>query len=158
MLQGKVWSVPRAIDDPVITTFGRLLEAFSGMERRLARNLEAEAELPLTWFEVLLRVARSPEERLMMSELSAQLALTTGGVTRLVDRIVEAGYLERVPAAHDRRVIWAVVTPLGHEVVEHAAEVHAAELHAAELHEIFSGFTTKDRANLDTLLDRLRRN
>ncbi len=90
--------MPRAIDDPLITTFGRLLEAFSGMERRLARTLEAEADLPLTWFEVLLRVARSPEERLMMSELSSQLALTTGGVTRLVDRIVEAGYLERMPA------------------------------------------------------------
>jgi len=143
--------VPRAIDDPVITTFGRLLEAFSGMERRLARNLEAEAELPLTWFEVLLRVARSPEERLMMSELSAQLALTTGGVTRLVDRIVEAGYLERVPAEHDRRVIWAVVTPLGHDVVEHAAAIHAAELH-----DIFANFTTKDRATLDKFLDRLR--
>lgn len=143
--------MPGAIDDPVITTFGRLLEAFSTMERRLARNLEAEAELPLTWFEVLLRVARSPEERLMMSELSAQLALTTGGVTRLVDRIVEAGYLERVPAEHDRRVIWAVVTPRGHEVVEHAAEVHAAELH-----DIFANFTTKDRATLDRFLDRLR--
>ena len=143
--------MPRAIDDPVITTFGRLLEAFSGMERRLARNLEAEAELPLTWFEVLLRVARSPEERLKMSELSAQLALTTGGVTRLVDRIVDAGYLERVPADHDRRVIWAVVTPLGHEVVEHAASVHAAELH-----EIFAGFTKADREHLDTMLDRLR--
>jgi DNA-binding MarR family transcriptional regulator len=143
--------VPRAIDEPIITTFGRLLEAFSGMERRLARNLESEAELPLTWFEVLLRVSRSPDERLMMSELSAQLAFTTGGVTRLVDRIVEAGYLERVPAEHDRRVIWAVVTPLGHEVVEHAAAVHAAELH-----EIFHGFTKTDRKHLDTLLDRLR--
>lgn len=147
----KVPDVPRAIDDPLITTFGRLLEAFSGMERRLARTLEAEADLPLTWFEVLLRVARSPEERLMMSELSAQLALTTGGVTRLVDRIVEAGYLERVPAPHDRRVIWAVTTPQGHDVVERAAAVHAAELH-----EIFDGFSGTDLARLDKLLDRLR--
>lgn len=151
MMQGKVKVVPRAIDDPLITTFGRLLEAFSSMERRLARTLEAEADLPLTWFEVLLRVSRSPDERLMMSELSAQLAFTTGGVTRLVDRIVEAGYLERVPAAHDRRVIWAVVTPLGYELVEQAAAIHAAELH-----EIFAGFSKTDRGRLDSLLDRLR--
>lgn len=86
-----------------------------------------------------------------MSELSAQLALTTGGVTRLVDRIVEAGYLERMPAAHDRRVIWAVVTPQGHDVVEQAAAIHAAELH-----EIFAGFSGTDLARLDKLLDRLR--
>lgn len=151
MMKGKVLLVPRAVDDPLITTFGRLLEAFSGLERRLARHLEAETELPLTWFEVLLRVARSPEERLMMSELSAQLALTTGGITRLVDRIVEAGYLERVPAGHDRRVIWAVVTPLGHDAVEHAAAAHAAELH-----EIFAGFSPAEIARLDKFLDRLR--
>ena len=40
---------------------------------------------------------------------------------------------------------------IGHDVVEHAAEVHAAELH-----DIFANFTTKDRATLDKFLDRLR--
>ena len=111
------------------------------MERRLARNLEAEAELPLTWFEVLLRVARSPDgaahdERALRA---ARAHDRRRDAARRPDR--RGGYVERCPAEHDRRVIWAVVTPRGHEVVEHAAEVHAAELH-----DIFANFTTKDRA------------
>lgn len=140
-----------ALDDPLITTFGRLLEASSGLERRLARTIEAEADLPITWFEVLLRVARSDGGRLMMSELSQQLALTTGGVTRLVDRIVEAGYLERLPADHDRRVVFASVTAEGRHVVEQAAKVHAEELA-----EVFADFSATDLRRLDALLDRLR--
>jgi len=144
-------SRPSPLDDPLITTFGRLLEATSSLERRLGRTIESETGLPFTWFEVLLRVARSEGGRLMMSELSQQLALTTGGVTRLVDRIVEAGYLERVPAEHDRRVMYAVVTGEGRAVVERAATVHAAELAG-----LFGGFSATDLARLDALLDRLR--
>ena len=142
--------MPR-LDAERIALLRQLCVATNAIERQIDADLVDEFDIPLSWFEVLLRVARSPDERLMMSELSAQLALTTGGVTRLVDRIVEAGYLERVPAEHDRRVIWAVVTPKGHDVVEHAAEVHAAELH-----DIFANFTNKDRATLDRFLDRLR--
>lgn len=139
------------LDDPLITTFGRLLEATSGLERRLGRTLESETDLPFTWFEVLLRVARSEGGRLMMSELSQQLALTTGGVTRLVDRIVDAGYLERIAAEHDRRVMYAAITGTGRKAVEHAAEVHAEELR-----EVFAGFSATDLRRLDDLLDRLR--
>jgi len=150
----KVPGVPPATDplaDPLITTFGRLLESYSGLERRLARTLEAEADLPLTWFEVLLRISRSDGRRLMMSDLSQQLALTTGGVTRLVDRIVDAGYLRREPAGHDRRVMYAVLTDDGL-----AAVTAAAEVHAAQLREAFAGFSPRDLERFDALLDRLR--
>ena len=40
--------------DPLVTTFGRLLEATHHLEDRLGRDLEASCDLPLTWFEVLL--------------------------------------------------------------------------------------------------------
>jgi MarR family transcriptional regulator, 2-MHQ and catechol-resistance regulon repressor len=141
----------RAIDDPLITTFGRLLEATSGLELRLGRAMEESSGLPVTWFEVLLRVARSDGSRLMMSELSQQLTLTTGGVTRLVDRIVDAGYLRREQAGHDRRVVYAVVTPEGRAVLDAAAADHAAELR-----DVFAGFSDAEIARLDKYLDRLR--
>lgn len=153
-MTSKVPGVPAASDplaDPLITTFGRLLESYSGLERRLARTLEAEADLPLTWFEVLLRISRSDGRRLMMSDLSQQLALTTGGVTRLVDRIVDAGFLRREPAGHDRRVMYAVLTDDGL-----AAVTAAAEVHSAQLREAFAGFSARDLERFDTLLDRLR--
>ena len=48
-----------------------------------------------------------------MSTLSADVSLTTGGVTRLVDRMVEAGLVARQNCPNDRRSIHVVLTPQG---------------------------------------------
>ena len=45
-----------------------------------------------------------------MSRLSSDVALTTGGVTRLVDRMVEAGLVARENCPSDRRSIYVVLT------------------------------------------------
>ena len=137
--------------DPLVTTFGRLLEAAHRLENRLGRDLESTSDLSLTTFEVLLRLSRSPDGVLTMGELSDQLVLTTGGVTRLVDRMTAAGHLERRPCATDRRVLYAAITPAGR-----AALSPALRDHAAVLHEVFAGFSATDLARLNTLLDRLR--
>ena len=138
-------------DDALVSTFGRLLEATHGLERTLGRDLETSRHLPLTWFEVLLRLSRSPGGELTMGELSEQLALTSGGVTRLVDRISAAGYVERRPCATDRRVQFTAITPAGR-----AALTPALRTHTAALRDVFAGFSATDLSRLDTLLDRLR--
>ena len=140
-----------ALDDPLITTFGRLVEAYSSLDRRLGRSLEESCGIPHTWFEVLLRLVRADGARLSMSALAGQVALTTGGVTRLLNRMIEAGYVERRPCPTDRRVAFAALTPAGREKVEEAAAVHSRDLE-----EVFAGFATEDRRSLDELLDRLR--
>ena len=140
-----------AIDDPLVTTFGRLLEATHRLEDRLGRDLAATDDLPVTWFEVLLRLSRSIDGRLTMGELSDQLTLTTGGVTRLIDRMTDAGHVERQPCPTDRRVLYAAITPAGR-----AALAPALRSHTRALREVFAGFSATDLARLDTLLDRLR--
>ncbi|MFD7969545.1 MarR family winged helix-turn-helix transcriptional regulator [Streptomyces clavifer] len=142
---------PSPIDDPLITTFGRLLEASAKLERRLGASLHDETGLPHVWFEVLVRLARSEEGRLTMGALADDIALTTGGITRLIDRIREAGYVERHPCPTDRRVTHAVITGEGRDILDRAAVVHARNLREA-----FSGFDDATLSTLDTLLDRLR--
>jgi len=141
----------RTLDDPLVTTFGRLLEATHRLEDRLGRDLAATSDLPMTWFEVLLRLSRSKDGELTMGELSDQLALTTGGVTRLIDRISAAGYVERRPCATDRRVLFTAITPEGRAVLTPALRGHLASLR-----EVFAAFSATDLSRLDTLLDRLR--
>jgi MarR family 2-MHQ and catechol resistance regulon transcriptional repressor len=138
-------------DDALITTFGRLLEVQSRLERRLGADLEARCNLPHAWFEVLLRLGRSADDRLTMGSLAEQISLTTGGVTRLVDRMQAAGYVERVPCPTDRRVSYAALTATGRAKLDEAARVHAANLRA-----VFARFDDDDRSRLDALLDRLR--
>ena len=143
--------MPSAIDDPLISTFGRLVEASSQLERRLGRALEAQCGLPHVWFEVLIRLVRSTGGQLTMSELAEQIALTTGGITRLIDRMQAVGYVRRQPCQVDRRVSYTAITDSGR------AKLHeAASFHAANLRDAFAGLGNRDRDRLDALLDKLR--
>jgi MarR family transcriptional regulator, 2-MHQ and catechol-resistance regulon repressor len=138
-------------DDRLVTTFGRLLEAHSALTRRTGRSLEQACGIPHAWFEVLLRISRGDGGQVTMGSLAQQVALTTGGVTRLLDRMISAGLVERVPCATDRRVQFAALTPDGRAKLDQALVVHTADLRGA-----FAGFTPPDLAALDGLLDRLR--
>jgi MarR family 2-MHQ and catechol resistance regulon transcriptional repressor len=117
----------------------------------LGGALQAETGLPHVWFEVLVRLARSEGGRLTMGDLAADIALTTGGITRLIDRIGAGGYVERRPCPTDRRVTHAVITAEGRDVLNRAAVVHAGNLR-----EVFAGFDEQALSSLDALLDRLR--
>ncbi len=138
-------------DDALITTFGRLLEVQSRLERRLGADLEARCDLPHAWFEVLVRLARSDDGRLTMGSLAEQISLTTGGVTRLVDRMETAGYVQRVTCPTDRRVSYAALSDAGRAKLDEAAQVHAANLRS-----VFAAFSDEERETFDALLDRLR--
>jgi len=142
---------PSSSDDALITTFGRLVEVQARLERRLGGDLEARFALPHAWFEVLIRLSRSDDGQLTMSALAEQVTLTTGGVTRLVDRMEAAGLIERRPCRTDRRVSYAAITDAGRAKLEEASEAHAANLRT-----VFDGFSAKELATLDTLLDRMR--
>ena len=68
-------------DDPRITAVGLFAEAYTGLAARLAAQV-TEHGLALIEFEVLMRLARSPQRQLRMSDLAAQTQLTTSGITR----------------------------------------------------------------------------
>ena len=138
-------------DDELISTFGRLLEATNRLGLRLDRSLETECGIALAWFEVLLRLSRAEDAQLSMGALAEQVALTTGGITRLVDRMIRAGLVERRPCPTDRRVSFAGLTPAGRDKLDQAAAVHARDLR-----ELFVAYSVEDRHRLDLLLDRLR--
>lgn len=140
-----------AADDRLVTTFGRLLEAHAALTRRAGRSLERECGIPHAWLEVLLRISRADGGQVSMGSLAQQVALTSGGITRLLDRMIDAGLVRRVPCPTDRRVLFAALTDQGGAKLAEALVVHAADLRDA-----FDGFTRRDLDGLDGLLDRLR--
>lgn len=118
-------------DDERILTFGLLLEAHARLAGVLDAELRASDGITLQTFEVLLRVARSPLGRVSMSELASGVALTTGGVTRLADRLEADGLVERHACPTDRRVVHLVLTERGRAVLDRATANH---LDALETH------------------------
>lgn len=116
------------LDDPRIEAFGMLLETHNELQNVITHQLEAEAALSVPWMGVLIRLARSPGQRLRMTELARDMTMSTSGLTRLIDRIEGAGHVRREPCPHDRRGFHAVLTPAGLEVVSDASTRHVADL------------------------------
>jgi len=136
-------------DDPRITAMGLLAEAFGGLNARLADQL-AEHDLSGIEFEVLLRLARTPGQRLRMSDLAAQGQLTTSGVIRVVDRLERDGLVERTACSTDRRASYAVLTKAGSTRLGKVLPGHVAMIERW-----FTGQLTCEQ--LDQLLAGLRR-
>jgi DNA-binding MarR family transcriptional regulator len=98
----------------------------------------AAADLPpLSWFELMWAVKQSAGGRPRMSELAEWLTLSRGGITKLVDRLQDAGYLERVACSEDRRGLQAELTPAGERLLEEMRLVYQAEVgrHLASLND-----------------------
>ena len=115
-------------NDERITAFGMLLEAHAAVTSHVNRELEASAGMPITWFELLLRLSRSPGRRLRMSELAGQVGLSHSGLTRLVDRAIEAGFVRREACPDDRRGAFAVLTDAGDAALGAALDGHLASI------------------------------
>ncbi len=99
-------------DDPRFTAIGLFSEAYTGLSSRFAAQFEQHRVSPVE-FEVLMRLARSPQNRLRMTDLAGQTSLSTSGVTRVVDRMDRGGLIRREACPTDRRSSFAVITPAG---------------------------------------------
>ena len=99
-------------DDPRFTAIGLFSEAFTGLHSRFAAQFEQHRVSPVE-FEVLMRLARSPQNRLRMTDLAGQTSLSTSGVTRVVDRMDRGGLIRREACPSDRRSSFAVITDAG---------------------------------------------
>ena len=53
-----------------------------------------------------------------MSDLAAQTTMSASGVTRVVDRLVERGLVERLDCVRDRRTTYAVLTARGSDLLQ----------------------------------------
>jgi DNA-binding MarR family transcriptional regulator len=105
-----------------------VVTSHAAVTEHIQRTLVAADLPPLSWFEVLSAIERSPTGRPRMSELADWLTLSRGGITKLVDRLVEAGYLERVSCAEDRRSLQAELTPAGAKMLKEMQAVYEAEV------------------------------
>ena len=111
------------LDDPRFTAVGLFAEAYTGLTNRFAAQFE-QHRLSAVEFEVLLRLARSPNHRLRMTDLAGQTSLSTSGVTRVVDRMDRDGLVRREACASDRRSSYAVLTDAGLSRLEEVVPGH----------------------------------
>jgi DNA-binding MarR family transcriptional regulator len=132
--------------------WGALARTHAAVTGRLQEALAAADFPPLPWYEVLATVAEAPEQRMKMGDLAEALVITRGGLTKLVDRLVKAGLLERTFCETDRRVSYATLCPAGSELLEEMRPVVVAELKAS----FASRLTAAEADVLRETLERVR--
>jgi DNA-binding MarR family transcriptional regulator len=81
-------------------------------------QLQDLGQMPLAWYEVLVRLSQTPEGALRMQDLAERLVLSRSGVTRLADRLEAAGLIERASCPSDRRGTYAVLTDAGRAALQ----------------------------------------
>jgi DNA-binding MarR family transcriptional regulator len=123
--------VPRKTGSPHGDAWGALTHTHAAIVGRLQEALAASDFPPLPWYEVLATVAEAPEQRLRMGDLAEALVITRGGLTKLVDRLIKAGLMERALCETDRRVSYATLLPAGRNLLDEMRPVVVAELRSA---------------------------
>lgn len=95
---------------------------------RLSRDLQDEAGISLADYEILVHLSESPKQRLRMSELADLTLSSRSRLSHQIDRLSDAGFVDREPCSEDRRGSFAVLTPRGWEFLVDAAPVHVASV------------------------------
>ena len=88
---------------------------------RVDSRLRRDHELSLAVFQVLRALAGSPDDPLRVGDLAAELGITVGAASKLVDRVDAAGLLQRQADPNDRRASRLVLTDAGARVLVPAA-------------------------------------
>ena len=126
------------LSDLELRAWQALLHAHHDVVEALDDELRAQHDLTMAEYDVLLRLARVPDRALKMSVLAERVMRSPSGLTRLVDRLVRAGLVERHPDPDDRRATRATLTPAGARLL-----ARAARSHLRGIHEHFTGKLTR---------------
>jgi len=93
-------------------------------------ELKRDAGLPLPWYDAMVQLEEAPDG-LRMNELADRILYSKSSLTRVIDRMEEAGLVRRVRPENDRRSIFVFLTDEGRDTMEHARRHHR---HGIEQH------------------------
>ncbi|WP_179956708.1 MarR family winged helix-turn-helix transcriptional regulator [Amycolatopsis anabasis] len=107
---------PRIDDDEIVTWWGLVIEGYLATQDKLMGEIFERFGLAPASFDILVRLIRTPGHRMPMTRLASEAALSSGGFTKVADRLVAADLIRRVPSQDDRRVTFAELTEHGLDV------------------------------------------
>jgi DNA-binding MarR family transcriptional regulator len=129
----------------------RFLRAHAATTRELGARLEADHGLTMSDYDVLIQLYFAEGHAMRRVDIARQVLLTASGITRLLDGLERAGWVEKRACQSDARVSYAVLTESGVQKFEDAQKTHLADIE-----ELFgSRFSRAEREQLAELLGRL---
>lgn len=115
------------LNEAELSAWLNFLNAHTDLTRRLDAELEASHRISLAEHAVLQQLVMGGGQ-LRMSELADTVLLSPSGVSRLVDRLVADGLLERRACDSDGRAVNAAITERGRALLARAEPTYSAAL------------------------------
>ncbi|MFE5508858.1 MarR family winged helix-turn-helix transcriptional regulator [Amycolatopsis japonica] len=119
-------SEPRWLSDEEQKVWRDFSAATRMLQAHLEGQLQHEAGMPHTYYEVLVALSEAPERRLRMSELADARKASRSRLSHAVARLEANGWVRRESCPTDKRGSWAVLTADGFAALEEAAPGHVA--------------------------------
>jgi DNA-binding MarR family transcriptional regulator len=113
---------------PSTDAFGSLLGAHAALSRELSATLVARHGLTINDYGTLLLLSRADDEGMRRIDLANALQLSPSGITRLLDRLEEQGFVGKGACKEDARVSYAILTDAGLEKLKQAAPDHIEDI------------------------------
>jgi len=145
------WRAERPdLDLETMATVARVLLVGAAVQRELAKRAAAyDVQVPEADILFTLRRSGSPY-RLLPSNLSESLLVSSGTLTNRLDRLEAKGLVERHPNPEDRRSVEVVLTERGRELADEAVTEHVRNEQR-----LLAPLSATERRTLDELMAKL---
>lgn len=127
-----------------------VVRAVTAVQHASAIRLESLG-ISLPYFSVLTLLLEAEDQRLPMSRIARDLSMTSGGFTKLADRMARDGLIDRRGSSGDRRVVFAALTEAGLTQARAADETYRAFLRE----EVLNTVSVADLGTLSAITQRL---
>jgi DNA-binding MarR family transcriptional regulator len=118
---------------------------------RLNRDMQAQHDMTMADYEILVRLSEVPERRMRMSDLAQVTLSSRSRLSHQIDRMVNAGLVDRQQCADDRRGAFAILTDHGWSTLVAAAPDHVGSVRA----HLVDQLTAKEFAALGSACDKV---
>lgn len=105
-------------------TWRAFLSAVRLLTGALDRELQRDADMPHTYYEILVLLSEASGRTLRMNELAAQSQSSRSRLSHAIARLEEVGWVQRRACPTDRRGSLAILTDKGFAALEAAAPAH----------------------------------
>ena len=130
---------PRWLNEKEQQAWRAFIAAQRVVNTRIEQQLQRDAGIPHTYFEILVRLSEAPDGRLRMSELAVATLGSRSRLSHAVNRLEQAGWVRREGIESDRRGQVAIITDLGRQKLVETAPGHVEEVRQVGLRRAHRG-------------------
>ncbi|WP_405064074.1 MarR family transcriptional regulator [Kribbella sp. NBC_01505] len=145
---------PRWLNEKEQQAWRAFIAAQRVVNGRIEQQLQRDAGIPHTYYEILVRLSDAPDGRLRMSELAVATLGSRSRLSHAVNRLEQYGWVRREGIESDRRGQVAIITEAGREKLVESAPGHVEEVRSA----IFDALTEEQVDQLFTICKALADN